>query len=35
LFRANALVRAWTMATGIFAISELYEVGFSPIDAKG
>jgi hypothetical protein len=35
LWRANALVRAWTMMTGIFAISELYEVGFQPIDAKG
>jgi hypothetical protein len=35
LWRANALVRAWTMATGIFAISELYEVGFSPIDEQG
>jgi hypothetical protein len=35
LWRANALVRAWTRATGIFAVSELYEVGFSPAAPEG
>jgi hypothetical protein len=35
LFRANALTRLWTQFVSIFEITELYEVGFQPIDAKG
>lgn len=35
LFRANLFTRLWTQLSGIFEISELYEVGFSPIDVKG
>ena len=28
--RAGPLRRAWTRASGVFAITELYEVGFEP-----
>ena len=28
--RAGPLRRAWTRATGVFAVTELYEVGFEP-----
>ncbi len=28
--RANRLVRAWTQLTGLFELTELYEVGFLP-----
>ena len=28
--RAGVLRRAWTRASGVFAITELYEVGFEP-----
>jgi hypothetical protein len=28
--RANWLMRAWTQLTGLFEITELYEVGFLP-----
>ncbi len=28
--RAGLLERAWTRVTGLFAITELYEVGFQP-----
>lgn len=35
LFRANPLVRFWTQLSAIFEITELYEVGFQPANAKG
>ena len=30
--RAGRLRRAWTRATGVFALTELYEVGFGPAE---
>ncbi|MDE8345580.1 MAG: hypothetical protein POH28_05305 [Acidocella sp.] len=35
LFRANPIIRAFTRLASIFEITELYEVGFQPIDTKG
>jgi hypothetical protein len=35
LIRANPLVRFWTEFSSIFEITELYEVGFQPIEQKG
>jgi hypothetical protein len=35
LIRANPLVRFWTEISSIFEITELYEVGFQPIEQKG
>ena len=35
LIRANFLRRFWTQASSIFEITELYEVGFQPIEQKG
>lgn len=35
LYRANRLMGALTRLLSIFEITELYEVGFQPIDAKG
>ncbi len=35
LIRAGILRRAWTRFCGVFALAELYEVGFQPLDLKG